>query len=138
MKETKKIKEEDKAVLKNVFKDAAKGEKKKGKGEEEGKKRKMTALEEIMEMEKRRKKKVEEEEEEPAAASSPPWLRKNIVVKIVTKSLGDKYYKKKGFVKVGKGCIFSSRPLSLERSKNLDSLLWRVDSSCSLAIHLKH
>jgi DNA/RNA-binding protein KIN17 len=97
LKETKKVKEEEKAVLKNVFKDGAKPEKKKGKGEEEGKKRKMTALEEIMEMEKRRKK--SEKEEEPAV-STPPWLRKNIVVKIITKSLGDKYYKKKGYVKV--------------------------------------
>ena len=27
------------------------------------------------------------------------WLQKGIVVKVVTKSLGDKYYKKKGWVK---------------------------------------
>ena len=27
------------------------------------------------------------------------WLRKGIVVKIITKSLGDKYYKQKGYVK---------------------------------------
>merc|ERR1712142_1044557 len=27
------------------------------------------------------------------------WIRKNIVVKVITKSLGDKYYKKKGYVK---------------------------------------
>ena len=27
------------------------------------------------------------------------WLRKGLVVKVVTKSLGDKYYKKKGWVK---------------------------------------
>ncbi len=100
LKETKKIKEEEKTVLKNVFKDLGKREKKKGgKAEEDGKKRKMTALEEIMEMEKRRKK-SEKVEEEPAA-SSPPWLHKNIIVKIMTKSLGDKYYKKKGYVKVG-------------------------------------
>ena len=108
LKETKKVKEEDKSALKNVFKDLGKGEKKK-KGEEEdggGKKRKMTALEEIMEMEKRRKRaekeKEEKEEEEASATTSLPWLRKNIVVKIVTKSLGDKYFKKKGYVKVGR------------------------------------
>ena len=94
-------KEDDKSVLKNVFKDLGGkgGEKKKvrGRGEEEGKKRKTTALEEIMEMEKRRKK-VEEQEDQVAATTSLPWLRKNIVVKIVTKSLGDKYFKKKGYV----------------------------------------
>ncbi len=109
LKETKKVKEEDKSALKNVFKDLGKGEKKK-KGEEEegggGKKRRMTALEEIMEMEKRRKRaekeKEEKEEEEASAGTSLPWLRKNIVVKIVTKSLGDKYFKKKGYVKVGR------------------------------------
>ena len=28
-----------------------------------------------------------------------PWLKKGIVVKVVTKSLGEKYYKQKGFVK---------------------------------------
>lgn len=100
LKETKKIKEEDKTVLKNVFKDLGKGEKKKeGKSEEDGKKRKMTALEEIMEMEKRRKKAAKVMEEEEPVATSPPWLYKNIVVKIVTKTLGDKYYKKKGHVK---------------------------------------
>jgi hypothetical protein len=110
LKESKKVKEEDKSALKNVFRDLGKGEFKKKKGEEEGegggKKRKMTALEEIMEMEKRRKRaekeKEEKEEEEASAGTSLPWLRKNIVVKIVTKSLGDKYFKKKGYVKVGR------------------------------------
>jgi len=103
LKETRKIKEDDKSFVKNVFKDLSKVEKKVGKGEEEGgKKRKMTALEEIMEMEKRRKKTEKEKMEEESGASSPPWLRKNIVVKIVTKSLGDKYFKKKGYVKVGR------------------------------------
>jgi DNA/RNA-binding protein KIN17 len=110
LKETKKVKEDDKSTLKNVFKDLGKGEFKKKKGEEEegggGKKRRMTALEEIMEMEKRRKRaekeKEEKEKEEASAATSLPWLRKNIVVKIVTKSLGDKYFKKKGYVKVGR------------------------------------
>merc|ERR1712080_705980 len=32
-------------------------------------------------------------------SSSNKWLRKGIVVKIITKSLGDKYYKQKGYVK---------------------------------------
>merc|ERR1711872_694083 len=55
---------------------------------EQGKKQK------IMEEEKKQKKLVEESD--PKFRS---WLRKNIVVKVVTKSLGDKYYKKKGYVK---------------------------------------
>ena len=46
--------------------------------------------------EEKKKKKFEKVEEKEAAV---PWLRKNIVVKIVAKSLGDKYYKKKGYVK---------------------------------------
>jgi len=93
----KKLKDETKSELKNIFKDAGKNEKKKSSENENGK-RKKTALEEIMEEEKKRKKlsKVEEQVEE---TGSPPWLRKNIVVKIVAKSLGDKYYKRKGYVK---------------------------------------
>merc|ERR1711874_442498 len=40
-----------------------------------------------------------EKASETPSASAEPWLKKNIVVRIVTKSLGDKYYKKKGYVK---------------------------------------
>merc|ERR1719308_219831 len=47
-------------------------------------------------MEQGKKKQREEEAKKPKFRS---WLRKNIVVKVVTKSLGDKYYKKKGYVK---------------------------------------
>ena len=32
-------------------------------------------------------------------SSERPWLKKGIVVKIVTKSLGEKYYKAKGHIK---------------------------------------
>merc|ERR1719481_1931366 len=79
--------------LKNVFKSVSNSasSKEKEKGDI---KRKMSALEEIMEQEKKQKKLVEESD--PKFRS---WLRKNIVVKVVTKSLGDKYYKKKGYVK---------------------------------------
>ncbi|XP_023321483.1 DNA/RNA-binding protein KIN17-like [Eurytemora carolleeae] len=91
-----KLKEETKAELKNIFKDAGRGEKKRTRDEEENGKKKMSALEEIMAEEKKRKK-VEKVEEKGETAA--PWLRKNIVVKIVAKSLGDKYYKKKGFIK---------------------------------------
>lgn len=88
--------EETKAELKNIFKDAGRGEKKRTRDEEENGKKKMSALEEIMAEEKKRKKIEKVEEKEETAA---PWLRKNIVVKIVAKSLGDKYYKKKGYIK---------------------------------------
>lgn len=46
-----------------------------------------------MEWEKKRKK--EEEDKKPKARC---WLTENIVVKVITKSLGDKYYKKKGHI----------------------------------------
>ena len=55
-------------------------------------KRKCQALEDIMEEEKRRKR--EQEEQDPLTQNS--WLREGIVVKVVTRGLGDKYYKKKG------------------------------------------
>lgn len=64
-------------------------------------KRKKSALDEIMESELAQKKKRVEEEEQSAevAEDERPWLKKGIVVKVVTKSLGEKYYKQKGFVK---------------------------------------
>jgi DNA/RNA-binding protein KIN17 len=65
-----------------------------------------SALVEIMMHEKRRRQEVEDrkkEEEDKANARKKEvkdyWLKKDIVVKIVTKSLGDKYYKQKGYVK---------------------------------------
>ena len=57
-------------------------------------KRKQSALEEIMEQE-RKKKKVEDEK----FSKERCWVCPKIVVKVVTKSLGDKYYKKKGYIK---------------------------------------
>ncbi|XP_065909582.1 DNA/RNA-binding protein KIN17-like isoform X2 [Dysidea avara] len=56
---------------------------------EEGKKRKISALEEIKMMEELRKEKKNRREN---------WLTKGIVVKVVNKSLGEKFYKKKGVV----------------------------------------
>ncbi|CAH1784469.1 unnamed protein product [Owenia fusiformis] len=53
-----------------------------------------SALEEIREMEEQKKAKLEKEKE-----TVSHWLHKDIVVKIITKKLGDKYYKKKAFVK---------------------------------------
>lgn len=55
-----------------------------------GKKRKSTALEEIIEMEEQLKVKK---------ASRDYWLHKGIIVKLITKKLGDRYYNKKGVVK---------------------------------------
>ena len=47
-------------------------------------------------MEEEKMKKRKEQENDPLTENS--WLRKGIMVKVVTKSLGDKYYKKKGQV----------------------------------------
>merc|ERR1712241_160836 len=66
-------------------------------------KRKKSALDEIMESELAQKKKRAEEQsafsEADLDSSERPWLKKGIVVKIVTKSLGEKYYKAKGHIK---------------------------------------
>ena len=67
-------------------------------------KRKKSALAEIMEEEQIRKKSKEKTSDKTInipdnEISVKRWLRKGIVVKIVTKSLGDKYYKQKGYIK---------------------------------------
>lgn len=49
-----------------------------------------SALEEIMEM---------QEQEKMKASRKSNWIAKGLIVKVVTKKLGDKYYKKKGTVK---------------------------------------
>ncbi|XP_026217408.1 DNA/RNA-binding protein KIN17 [Anabas testudineus] len=54
-----------------------------------GEKKKKSALEEIMEMEDKKKKQSER---------TDYWLQPNIVVKVVTKRLGEKYHKKKAVV----------------------------------------
>ncbi|ELK23538.1 DNA/RNA-binding protein KIN17 [Myotis davidii] len=53
------------------------------------KKKKKSALDEIMEI----------EEEKKRAARTDYWLQPEIIVKIITKRLGEKYHKKKGIVK---------------------------------------
>merc|ERR1719483_1477377 len=88
-----KIQESGNNALKNVFKSGPTPSAAKEK-EKVDTKRKMTALEEIMAQEKK-KKKVQNDNN----TKDRSWIRDNIVVKVVTKSLGDKYYKKKGFVK---------------------------------------
>lgn len=52
-------------------------------------KKKLSALEEIMK---------EEEDKRKKAPKRENWLAENIVVKVVTESLGGKYYKKKGVI----------------------------------------
>jgi len=67
---------------------------------EEGK-RKKSALDEIMESElasKKKKKEADKSDVIDADEEERPWLKRGIVVKVVTKSLGEKYYKQKGHV----------------------------------------
>ncbi|XP_036433154.1 DNA/RNA-binding protein KIN17 [Colossoma macropomum] len=52
-------------------------------------KKKKSALDEIMEMEEQKKKSLRSEN----------WIRPDIVVKVITKRLGDKYYKKKAVIR---------------------------------------
>ena len=91
-----KVQDNSKTETKNVFKSVPSlktSEKESEKARDEAK-RKQSALEEIMEQEKKRKK-----VEDAKIKKERSWLRKGIVVKVVTKSLGDKYYKKKGHVR---------------------------------------
>ena len=84
--------------MKNVFKITSSSGTNKEKDVQKMEKRKISALEEIMTMDKAQKKKksMEQDKNSPKDRS---WLRKGIIVKVITKSLGDKYYKKKGYVK---------------------------------------
>jgi len=95
MKQTILAKTDNKIGVKSVFKEKERDkDKDKSSDKKEDSKRKMSALEEIMEQGKKKQK--EEEDKKPKVRS---WLSKGIVVKVVTKSLGDKYYKKKGWIK---------------------------------------
>ncbi|KAI5617775.1 DNA/RNA-binding protein KIN17 [Silurus asotus] len=74
----------------NAFKTAASVKRKDTSlGAESKEKRKKSALEEIMEMEEKKKKPVRPDN----------WIQPNIVVKVITKRLGDKYYKKKAVIR---------------------------------------
>ena len=67
--------------------------------------KKRTALDDIMEEERRVKKNKEAAELQEAIKNkeivqkNKPWLSKNIIVKVITKDLGSKFYKQKGEVK---------------------------------------
>ena len=86
----------------NVFKSSASNNKKyesneknssNGSGKE---KRKATsAMEEIMQAELSQKK----QHQSSIPKADKPWLAKKIMVKIIAKSLGDKYYKQKGYIR---------------------------------------
>lgn len=65
-------------------------EKKKEKEKAKESQKRKSALEEIMEMEEQKKMKISRKDN---------WIAKGIVVKIMTKKVGEKYYKKKGTIK---------------------------------------
>ncbi|MCI4388982.1 hypothetical protein PGIGA_G00092300 [Pangasianodon gigas] len=74
----------------NALKMTASGKRKDtSQGADSKEKRKKSALDEIMEMEEKKKKSVR----------SDNWIRPDIVVKVITKRLGDKYYKKKAVIR---------------------------------------
>ena len=91
VKEVKRVKTEAEAEFKNAFKKPKLEPDNKSRKKEE-KKRRIVALEEIMEEEKKQKR--WKEKNDPHMVNA--WITPNIIVKIITKSLGDKYYKKKG------------------------------------------
>jgi len=91
VKEVKRVKSEAEAEFKNAFKKPKLEPENKSRKKEE-KKRRIVALEEIMEEEIRQKRWKEKNDPQMVNA----WITPNIIVKIITKSLGDKYYKKKG------------------------------------------
>ncbi|KAM9328089.1 DNA/RNA-binding protein KIN17 [Pholidichthys leucotaenia] len=65
--------------------------KRKDTSDSRGEKKKKSALEEIIEMEEKKKRKQE-------SVRTDYWLQPNIVVKVITKKLGEKYHKKKAVV----------------------------------------
>ena len=81
-----------KPILKKSNSALVKKRKKSKNIEENDSKKKKTAIEEIIEEELREK---EIKEMRKREKQEIPWLIKNIVIKITTKALGDKYYKQK-------------------------------------------
>merc|ERR1712025_1376735 len=107
MKNFNKVQENGSSDVKNVFKSVPASSASKDKEKEKVDiKRKVSALEEIMEQGKKKKaldeimeqEKIKKKRTDEHDSKDRSWLRKFIVVKVVTKSLGDKYYKKKGYV----------------------------------------
>ncbi len=87
----------------SIFKAPKDRKRKEEKRDDEGQKRKKSALEEIMEEEKNKKaakiKDKEDKEKVKDKYVKENWIKKGVVVKIVTKTLGDKYYKQKAVIK---------------------------------------
>ncbi|KAM9468296.1 DNA/RNA-binding protein KIN17-like isoform 2-T2 [Clarias gariepinus] len=82
---------ESTSMVSNALKSSASGKRKDISHSADSKeKKKKSALDEIMEMEAKEKKSVKLDN----------WIRPDKVVKVVTKSLGDKYYKKKAVIRV--------------------------------------
>ncbi|KAM9468294.1 DNA/RNA-binding protein KIN17-like [Clarias gariepinus] len=78
------------SLVSNALKSSASGKRKDASHSADSKeKKKKSALDEIMEMEAKKKKSVKLDN----------WIRPDIVVKVVTKRLGDKYYKKKAVIR---------------------------------------
>ncbi|RXG71153.1 DNA/RNA-binding protein KIN17 [Armadillidium vulgare] len=65
--------------------------------------KKRSAFLDLIEEEQRRKKQQKPdspaEEANSKIKAEPPWIAKNIIVKVITKELGSKYYKEKGVVR---------------------------------------
>merc|ERR1719486_88595 len=83
----------------NVFKSSSKkydSHEKSSSSSGKEKRKATSAMEEIMQAELSQKKKHQSEE---VPKADKPWLAKSIMVKIVAKSLGDKYYRQKGHIK---------------------------------------
>ena len=88
------------SMPKNVFKSIKTSSDTNKESKDDVKKRKATsALEEIMMEEKAKEKEKKRDKESKTKKQETAWLMKDIMVKIVAKSLGEKYYKQKGHVK---------------------------------------
>lgn len=91
-------------ISKNVLVKSSSGSNDKLKEKFKREEKKRSALDDIMEEEKRVKKMKEEEAKRlnPAKSkepSEPAWIVKDIIVKVVAKQLGSKYYKQKGVIR---------------------------------------
>ena len=94
IKDIKKVQASHEVEFKNAFKKPAPLESEPRRKKKEDTKRRIIALEEIMKEEKKRK--LLRDKNDPEMVNA--WLHTDIIVKIITKTLGDKYYKKKGRV----------------------------------------
>ena len=87
------------SMPKNVFKSIKTSDTNKESKDDVKKRKATSALEEIMMEEKAKEKEKKRDKESKTKKQETAWLMKDIMVKIVAKSLGEKYYKQKGHVK---------------------------------------